>query len=231
MVNSVSSDLLSSVNGSQAAAAKGNGTSAKEMEDQFLTLLLTQLQNQDPTSPMENAELTSQLAQMSTVSGVEKMNDTMNNMMAQYQTSQIVSASNMIGRGVLSNGNEVALSSYELANGDIAKQAIVGVDLAGSADSVMVSIFNASGTEVYKMDLGEHSSGILPVYWDGASFTGPAPDGRYTFSVAATNGGEKVESRTLSYNKVGSVNTSAEGVLLNLGDFGKIKVGDVVQVF
>ena len=91
--------------------ARKDATTSTATEDnriQFLTLLTTQLQNQDPMSPMENAELTSQLAQMSTVEGIEKLNTMMTQLLASQESSEGLQASTLIGRGVLVEGRGAA---------------------------------------------------------------------------------------------------------------------------
>ena len=90
-----------------------------------MTLLVTQLKNQDPMNPLDNAQLTSQLAQLSTVTGVNKLNTTLESLKASYQSSESLQAANMIGHGVLVEGNYVKLPG---GNG------ILGVDLASAAD-------------------------------------------------------------------------------------------------
>src|SRR6187402_1594564 len=75
--------------------------SAADSEQRFLKLLVTQLNNQDPLNPMENAELTSQLAQMSTVSGIEKLNSTLSGLVSQTGSNQVLQAASLIGYNVL----------------------------------------------------------------------------------------------------------------------------------
>lgn len=231
MVNAVSADLLAATNGASSGDKSPKANSVEQMQNQFLTLLITQLQNQDPTNPMENAEMTSQLAQMSTVSGIEKMNDNMASMMSLYQSTQIVNASSLIGRGVFTEGSKLSLDTYKLEDDKTAKQGILGVNLPNGVDSLSVSIINASGVEVYKMNLGEQKAGVVPLAWNGETAAGTtAPDGEYTFRVTAKRNGEKVDAKALMYGKVNSVTSGADGVLLNVGQSDKIKVSDIVQV-
>jgi len=118
--NTVSSSLLASMN----PAAAATQSTAAAAQDTFMKLLVTQMKNQDPLNPLDNAQVTSQLAQLSTVTGIEKMNTTLQSLMGSYQSSQTLQAAGMIGHGVL-----VAGSSLNLTNG----QAPFGIDLATSA--------------------------------------------------------------------------------------------------
>ena len=107
----------------QPRAAQSNGV--ESVQDRFLTLLVTQMRNQDPLNPLENAEVTTQLAQISTVSGIDKLNQAMQGMTQGFLATQSVQAGSLIGRGVLAPGSTLVLE---------AGQAKAGVSLAGSAD-------------------------------------------------------------------------------------------------
>ena len=100
----------SSITGQNAASAVGgnSSTSNVDSEQRFLKLLVTQLNNQDPLNPMQNAELTSQLAQMSTVSGIEKLNSTLSGLVNQTGSNQLLQATSLIGQNVLSPGDVLA---------------------------------------------------------------------------------------------------------------------------
>src|SRR6476661_5249698 len=102
----VSQDLLNSVNPKKNKPAEG---SVEADQDKFMTLLITQMKNQDPMNPLDNAQITSQLAQLSTVTGVNKLNTTLESLKASYQSSEALQAANMIGHGVLVPGGKVQL--------------------------------------------------------------------------------------------------------------------------
>lgn len=82
---------------------------SEDIKGNFLTLLITQMKNQDPTNPMQNNELTSQLAQISTVEGIETLNKTVNNIVGQIDQSQALRASSLVGRGVMVSGNKIVV--------------------------------------------------------------------------------------------------------------------------
>lgn len=103
-------DWYSSVSSTQTATTSTTNK-ASDQESRFLTLLTSQLKNQDPLNPMDNAETTSQLAQISTVTGIEKLNATLTKMMSSNQTSDTLQAANLVGHSVLVEGNQLALSS------------------------------------------------------------------------------------------------------------------------
>jgi len=220
--------LMATMNGSTTTSTD----SVADDTDKFMTLLVTQLQNQDPLNPMDNSEMTSQLAQLQTVTGVNNLNTTLNSLLSSYQSSQSVEATNLIGHGVLTAGNSVALSS---------SQGILGVELGTAADSVQLVISDSSGNEVQTIDLGAQDAGIVPVAWDGVpdssnldSSGNPVTlaDGNYTFKVVATRNGTALTDATgLSFGAVSSVTTNGtDGVKLNLSSNSSIKLADVKQV-
>jgi flagellar basal-body rod modification protein FlgD len=240
----ISTELLSSMNGTQAQTTSStNDNSADAIQKRFLTILLAQLNNQDPTSPLENAELTSQLAQLSTVSGIEQLNASLGSLMTEMQTAQSLQSANMIGHSVLVAGNKVVLGSTTTTektvdeNGDpvekevTKRQGVLGLNLDTKVDKLTVSIRDASGKEVQKVDLGKQEAGVLPVLWDGSTKDGGwAKDGNYTFEVNASYDGKTVKAQSLSFGIVGSVTTAAGGVKLNLSGLGPVDVKEVVQI-
>ena len=147
-----SPDLLAAVNAKKPTT--GSNESVSEATDKFMTLLITQLKNQDPLNPLDNAQITSQLAQLSTVTGVNKLNETMESLKSSYRSSEALAATNLIGRGVLVDG-----SGLRVVEG----QALLGVELASPADSVKVVITDSAGKEIHTIDLGPQQPGIVPL--------------------------------------------------------------------
>ena len=197
--------------------------SAADSEQRFLKLLVTQLNNQDPLNPLDNAQLTSQLAQMSTVSGIEKLNGAVQSLLAQSGASQVLQSAALIGRTVLVPGKDVGVKDGALEK--------FGIDLAGAADSVKVSVKNAAGDTVRTFDLGALPPGVKMIEWDGKTSTGTtAPDGAYTLSVTAKAGKDDVPALALTYAKVASVAQVYGGASLDLGAGRKAGLDEVRQV-
>jgi len=223
-------DLMSTMN---TKSKDATGTDSVQADtDKFMTLLVTQLQNQDPLNPLDNAQVTSQLAQLQTVTGVNKLNDTLESLKASYKSSESMQATNLIGHGVLVEGSSIALSG---------SQGILGVELGSDADNVQVVISDSRGNPVQTMDLGAQKAGVLPLAWDGvpdATNVGSdgkpvtLADGSYTFSVTATRGGEKLsDAKGLAFDSVASVTTNGtDGVKLNLPAKGAVTLADIKQV-
>jgi flagellar basal-body rod modification protein FlgD len=194
-----------------------------DAQDRFLKLLVTQMKNQDPLNPLDNAQVTTQLAQISTVNGIEKLNATIQAMANSFNVSQPLHAVDMIGKGVLVPG-----STLQLAGG----KAAFGIDLAGAADEVNVGIHDASGREVQVIKLGAQPTGPLAFAWDGKTADGAqAADGSYRFSVSAVRGGQKVDAQMLAFGSVQGVSQGTQGLRLDVGTLGMVGLPDIKQIF
>lgn len=209
---------------SGTSTATTTKNAVQESEDRFLKLLVTQMRNQDPLNPLDNAEVTSQMAQLSTVSGIEKLNTTLQAMSSAFASSQSLQAAGMIGHAVLAPGSSLPLQGGVAA---------AGFSLADSADHAVVSIKDASGKVLQTIDLGAQKAGDMMFQWDGKTDSGTkAADGAYTFEVSAKqNSGKKVDAVSLAIGKVGSVSLSASGVTLNTDVLGSLDVATVKQIF
>lgn len=207
---------------SAASAAAAAKSSVEATEDRFLKLLVTQMRNQDPLNPLDNAEVTAQMAQLSTVSGINKLNESLTALSAMYQSSQTLQASSMIGRHVLAEGNALALNDGV---------AVGGVELAGPADKVVVSIKDAAGNVLDQIDLGSQKAGVNTFGWDGTDADGNAvADGKFSFTVEATLSGAKVSAIPLALGAVGSVTLGSQGVSLNTDSLGALSVSQIKQI-
>ncbi|MGZ3159050.1 MAG: flagellar hook assembly protein FlgD [Burkholderiaceae bacterium] len=215
----VSNSLLTTMNGSTTSTAT---SSTDDAQNRFMTLLVTQMKNQDPLNPMDNAQITSQLAQLSTVTGIDKLNTTVQSLMTSFQSNQSIQAAGMIGHGVLTAG-----STMELSNG----VGVMGVELTGPADSVKIAIKDGAGNVIRNISLDAQEAGVVPVQWDGTTDTGAAAaDGQYTFSVQAVQGGQSTTANALAYGQVASVSTNSKGVSLNVPGIGAVSLTDIRQI-
>ena len=196
---------------------------AQEAQDKFMTLLVTQMKNQDPLNPLDNAQVTSQLAQLSTVTGIDKLNDTMTALSANYQNSQSMQAANMIGHGVVVPG-----SSVELKDG----KSVLGFDLPQSADTVKVLIRDSAGSVVRTLVNKNMSQGLNSLTWDGKNENGTTlTNGNYQFSVEAISGDQKLAPTSLSFGMVSSVSIGSQGAKLSVSNVGEFSMSEVRQVF
>ncbi len=206
MVTSVNSTNSSAAAGSSTSApASGVGqTSASAMQDQFMKLLVAQLNNQDPMNPMDNAQMTSQIAQINTVSGINQLNDTVKSLSSQFAAMQTMQATSMIGHDVLLQSNTLSV------NGGVAKGA---VDLPSDAGAVTVQILSPGGQLVDTVNLGPLATGRHSFQWDASHYTG---GGSPTFQVVATSGGKAVSAPALAEDTLTAVGTNGTATSLQL---------------
>lgn len=213
-------DVYANLNGS--SSTKKATTTAGDMENRFLTLLTTQLKNQDPLNPLDNAQVTSQLAQINTVNGIEKLNTTMSQLMSSYGSTQTMQAASMIGSHVLTPGANMTLKTG---------QAIAGIKLDGNADHVNITIKDSTGKIVQTSDLGANKAGTFNFVWDGKNDAKEAlADGEYTFTVEATQDGKAVTAKALQLGTVNAVTMTSSGFVLDLGARGTAAFSDVQQI-
>lgn len=209
-----------------AALADSTGsastTGAGGLQNEFLTLLVTQLQNQDPLNPMDSSQLTSQMAQISTVTGIDQLNATLKGMATSFSANQSLQATSLIGHNVLVPG-----AGLRLQNGT----AQGGVNLSQAADSVVVSITDSAGQVVHRVDLGAQAAGLLSFQWDGVTDSGAAAaSGNYTFSVKAAQAGTAVAAAALAYGLVNGVTQGAGGPALNVNGVGQVALSAVQEI-
>jgi flagellar basal-body rod modification protein FlgD len=216
------SDIFASINATGKKTPTSSTATAEDAQNRFLTLLVTQLKNQDPLNPLDNAQMTSQLAQMSTVTGIEKLNTTLASLVDGLGDTQAMQASEMIGKTVLVPGSSLSLSKGA---------AYGGVNLASAADQVTVSILNSSGKVIQTESLGAQKAGVINFAWDGATSPGAAAtDGAYTFKVEAVQGSNAVTATALQFGTVSALARTTSGFQLDLGALGKFGFDDVQQV-
>jgi flagellar basal-body rod modification protein FlgD len=201
-----------------ASTSKTAAASAQDQSDKFLKLLVTQMQNQDPLNPMDNAQITTQMAQISTVTGIDGLNKSITSMNSMLLQSQSLEAASLVGKNVLVSGNDLTLD----ADGSTS----AGFDLAGPAESVVVNIKNPAGQIIDSINLGAADAGRHSFNWKSSD---PKLAG-LSFTVTAKTGGTQVGSTPLVADAVAAV--YSEGGQLNVETLkhGVVKYADVKAV-
>ncbi len=173
-------------------------------QDRFLKLLVAQLNNQDPMNPMDNAQMTSQMAQINTVTGIQQVNDTLKNMAEQFTAMQVLQGSNIVGHQVLIDGNTLS------PDNGVARGAI---DLAARAESVKLDILSPGGQVIDTLNLGALDAGRHTFDWDTSQYKGT---GNPSFKVTATLGGKAIDNTTMTQATVVSVSSAGNGMQVQL---------------
>ncbi|MEK8085463.1 flagellar hook capping FlgD N-terminal domain-containing protein [Aquabacterium sp. A3] len=206
----MSTAAINATTGSAASGASNQLNTAAEMSDRFLKLLVTQLKNQDPLNPMENAELTSQMAQINTVTGIEKLNTSMATMASSFSQMQMLQGASLVGRSVLLDGNNLVVDEEGKAYG--------GFELSSNAASVRIDILDAAGSTIDTISLTDKAAGRQGFEWE-------APEGvstkGLTFKVTANTGAANIEAKTLTFDAVTAVNTAGGTLTLELASGGQ----------
>ena len=208
MALSVSS--LASINGGAGGAA-GTANQAGA-EDRFLKLLVAQMQNQDPLNPMDNAQVTSQMAQIQSVNGIEKLNRTVEGLGTQFAQMNALQGASLVGRDVIVPGNRLAPNDVGLVQG--------GFELDGPADRVQVELLNAGGRVIDTIELGAQGAGRHGFEWTPPAGVDAAAADR--FRVVAKNGTAAIGYTPLMRDRVDAVIAGGDTLTLELRASGSI---------
>ncbi|MBL8430343.1 MAG: flagellar hook assembly protein FlgD [Dechloromonas sp.] len=223
MSSVTSTSTVNSVLKQLSESKTASASETDQLSDRFMTLLVTQMQNQDPLNPLDNAELTSQLAQINTVKGIDSLNSTLQKLLTSYSDALSMQSSSLVGKNVLAAGNSLQL-------GDAG--ALGGVKLAGDADKVSITITDAKGVKVAQQDLGAQNAGVLDFGWDGKNSDGVrVPNGSYQFSVQATQGANKVTTTALEVGTVSALVRGQNGFQLEIPGTGLVDFNSVQQIY
>lgn len=179
-------------------------TDSAASQDRFLKLLVAQMNNQDPMNPMDNAQMTSQMAQINTVTGIQQVNDTLKNMATQFSAMQVLQGSSMVGHDVMLESS--TLTVKDGAGGG-------AVDLAGKADSVKVEVVSPGGEVLDTFNLGALETGRHFFSWDASSYQGT---GNPSFKVTATLAGKAIETTTLARDTVVAIGSENGAMTMHL---------------
>ncbi|MBU2550737.1 MAG: flagellar hook assembly protein FlgD [Proteobacteria bacterium] len=193
---SIIENLTSSQTASGTKATSGSDAMGKEA---FLKLLVTQLQNQDPLNPMEGVEFTSQLAQFTSLEQLYNLNSSFGSVSKAIESQNNFKTLELVGKEVSAVGDGLSVKSGESTGGYF--------HLDEAAASVVISVYDETGTRIRTIDLGPMEAGQHEVEWDAKNYTGQtASDGDYSFAVTATG----ADDQSLS------VSTWIQGVVTSL---------------
>jgi len=214
--------------GSGAGSSSGTGALAGSTlgGTDFLTLMLAQLKNQDPTSPVDSNTFLTQLAQLSEVQGITQLNTSFSTLSSSLSSSQALQASSLLGRQALVTSTTASLA----ANGTVTG----AVNVPQTTSQVLLDVKDSSGVLVRQINLGAQSTGLASFSWDGKQGDGSqAPAGTYTLSAqyaGATSGG--TAATTLVNGTVESVSMGAgsTGLTLNIAGVGSVPFSSVQQI-
>ena len=213
-IDTVSSTSNVNVASSPAASSAADTTITA---DRFLKLLVAQMQNQDPLNPMDNAQVTSQMAQINTVTGIDKLNTTVAGLSSQFMQLQAVQGASLVGHEVIVPGNKIDIdATTAIGQG--------GFALTTPADAVKVEVLSPSGAVVQTLNLGAQGAGMHSFDWPAGTATNSSG---LTFRVTATTGGVAMASTALMRDRVDAVSTDGGTFSLELEKSGLVPYSSV----
>jgi len=194
-------------------------------QEDFLTLMTTQLRNQDPFKPMENGEFLGQLAQFGAVTGIENLQKAFEGLASSLTSNQALQAAGMVGREVLVAGNSAELVAGVPVTG--------AVELPNSVSSLSIGVYDQGGQLVRNIDMGFQPAGMAQFNWDGQAADGSAvPDGNYVIRAEANSGGTNEAYDVMLAKHVQSVTLprSGVGLTLELAGLGQVDFSEIRQI-
>ncbi|AYN94989.1 flagellar hook assembly protein FlgD [Pseudomonas sp. LTJR-52] len=216
--------LTSSGSSTSSTTSSDSSTSALGKDD-FLKLLVTQLNNQNPLDPQDNSAFVAQLAQFSSVESLQNLNSTVSGLATNYQSSQALQASSLVGRSVIAQTNSTLVDTTKSMSG--------AVVMPATADDVKVGIYNSSGELIKTISMGTQQTGNADFIWDGSTDNGiEAPSGTYTFKATATIEDTQTALSTYLPATVNSVTLGQDGneMQLNLAGLGSVSLSQVQMI-
>ena len=191
-------------------------------KNEFLELLVAQLNNQNPLDPQDNGEFVAQLAQFSTLEGIEKLNDSMGDILNGVHSSQALQASSLVGRKVILASEQAMVDTAETFKGSVL--------VPQSSSNVYVSVYDDAGNVVSRINMGAQEAGNQSFMWDGKDSDGEQlPPGKYRFKAEGSFNGKTEGLYTMLPANVDSVTLSPQGgeMLLNLAGLGPVPLSQV----
>lgn len=207
---------------SPTSTTQGNNELGQE---DFLRLLTTQLTTQDPTNPVKNEDFVAQMAQFSTLTGIQSLTTSFESLSQTLLQGQALEAATLVGKSTLVPASKMQLSEGQGASG--------AMELSTSASQVKVDIYDAGGQLVRSLDLGTLSSGLQDFEWDGTLSNGSAaPAGSYEFKITAQINGvtEALTSYLNGQVKSVSAESAGSGLMLSVQGIGNVSFSDVLRV-
>jgi flagellar basal-body rod modification protein FlgD len=213
---------VTSVNTALGASPSSSATptTAAEMQDRFLKLLVAQINSQDPLNPMDNAQMTSQMAQINTVGGIQQLNETLEGITSQFGAMQMLQASSLVGRNILRPGTDLVRDSVTGLVGS-------AFDLGGTASAVKIEILSPTGNVLGTVNTGSLPQGRHAFSWDASAYAGMP---NLNYRLTAVNGDKPVVTKPYSTDRVQAVGMTDGQLTLGLGSGKNVPYASVAAI-
>jgi len=228
-MSNINTDLMNQLGLTKGAAVNSASSTNSKISGQlnqsdFLKLMTTQLNNQDPTQPTDSSQMLAQMAQLSTVSGIQDMQSSLKQLVSTMLASQTTQAAALVGHQVVAPGSTATLSANGLSG---------AVDVTQDTNQLALGIYDSAGQLVKQIDLGAQTQGTVPFAWDGIMDNGTAaPNGFYQIKAVANVSGTAEAMNTYVASTVNSVTVDAatQNITLNTSGGDAIKISDIKQL-
>lgn len=233
MINNSPADLFSALNPAQTAESSRSRNVSDMGSDDFMALMIAQMKHQDPTKPMDQMAFMSQLAEFSSLSGIQELNGAFGELSTNLTGAQAVQASSLVGRSVAMDSQVAALAPVgRNEDGELVNLLSATVDMGEGSDGGVFEVRDGSGRLVFSGQLPA-GSGRVPVVWDGEASDGSLlPTGDYNISARVERAGDLRDARVYGHDTVISVAIgNGNQVTLNLASGRSIDVSDVKEFF
>jgi flagellar basal-body rod modification protein FlgD len=211
---------------SSGASAGGAAAGATLGGTNFLTLMLAQLKNQDPTSPVDSNQFLNQLASLSTVQGITQLNTSFGSLSTSLVSSQALQASSLLGHQALVSSKTANLAAHGSISG--------AIDVPQTTSQAVVNISDSSGALVRQINLGAQATGLANFSWDGKLQDGSqAAAGQYTLSAqfaGATSGATAASTYVNGVVQSVTMGAGQTGLTLNVSGLGSVPFSGVKQI-
>ncbi len=219
-MSAIEQSVLDNLNISRRPQASGGDEIGQEG---FLKLMTAQMNNQDPTKPMEGGEFFSQIAQFSAVAGIQELQSSFTQVASALQSNQALQASTMVGRTVMIPSGEAVFNGEDPVVGKVA--------VPDATNQLIINVLDDTGQVVKTMSMGARDAGVVDFSWDGRNEEGELmAKGDYTIEAIATTSNESIELGTLLAERVESVTLGSNGITLDLASDRSVPMSGVKQV-
>ena len=209
---------VTALNPTTTSATTTATKNAADTQDRFLKLLVAQMKNQDPMNPMDNAQVTSQMAQIQTVSGISTLDTSVKGLTAQFGQMQALQSVGLVGHDVSVAGNRLAFAAGKGEG---------SYELDSAADAVKLEILSPAGSVLDTVQLGAQGTGRQNFTWPSDKYDDSA---KLNFRITASKGAAAVTSTTFTQDKVVAVNTSGAKLQLQLQNLGLVDYSAVTTI-
>jgi flagellar basal-body rod modification protein FlgD len=204
------------------ATTTSDGTSTADLSQNFLRLLTAQLRNQDPLNPIDNANMTTQLAALNQVDGINRLNKSMESMLNQMVSASFVGLSSSVGKSALTQSDQVYFTGEPVS---------LAVGVNQLAPNATLTIYNSANEPIRQMNLGAIGAGITDILWAGDNDSGEqvAAGEMYRIELSVPDAPAELQSKTFVGSPVVAIGRDGEEIMATLADGRSVSIDQIIK--